>query len=334
VPNSFILQARRLAAAVLLAGSLAAPAVAGPLLPLPLPSAGQVEPAPVRVAQNQQQAAQLAVRIQQLEEQIRLLTGQVEGLQFQLTQMQVLLEKQAADYEFRFQELEGGAGGKPQAATESGGAMPTAELPQDPAILPPVDSGALDAPLLSAEDAPMHDLGDSRDPLLGTGAGADGAPLGTMAEGDLANLGGGRPLDLSLDGGTPVNGDAAAQYQAGYDAIVRGDYAFAEDQFRQFIELYPTDPQAADATNWLGEALLQRGAYDEAADVLLTGFQSFPDSPRSADLLLKLGVALAGAGEVATACRTFTEVERRYPQSSPAFQTRLADERARAQCPA
>ncbi len=52
-----------------------------------------------------------------------------------------------------------------------------------------------------------------------------------------------------------------AQYQAGYDAIVRGDYAFAEDQFRQFVALYPDDPQAPDATNWLGEALMQRGAY-------------------------------------------------------------------------
>ncbi len=34
------------------------------------------------------------MRIQQLEEQIRVLTGQVEGLQFQLTQMQTLIEEQ------------------------------------------------------------------------------------------------------------------------------------------------------------------------------------------------------------------------------------------------
>ena len=59
---------------------------------------------------------------------------------------------------------------------------------------------------------------------------------------------------------------------------MRGDYAFAEDQFRQFIALYPKDPQAPDATNWLGEALLQRQAYDEAADVLLTGFQTYQSS--------------------------------------------------------
>ena len=275
------------------------------------------------VSAQSQNEAQLAVRIQQLEEQIRLLTGQVEGLQFQLTQMQTLIERMTADNEFRFQQLEGGAPATPPSSAQTTGDAGTLPVAQTPAIDPNATAG------ISAEeqaDVPMDfDLGDSQDPLVGTGV---------NGQGDLANLGGGRPLDLTLDGGTPVNGDAVAQYNAGYDAIVRGDYAFAEDQFRQFVQLYPTDPQAADATNWLGEALLQRGAYDEAADVLLTGFQKYPEAARAPDILLKLGVALAGAGEQETACRTFAEVVKRYPTVTPAFQSRLADERARAQCPA
>jgi tol-pal system protein YbgF len=268
------------------------------------------------VSAQSQSEAQLALRIQQLEEQIRLLTGQVEGLQFQLTQMQTLLERMTADNEFRFQQLEGGA---PPATppAQTGGAL------QAPAVDSNTTAGL---PAEEQADMPMDfDLGESADPLVGTGQ---------TGQGELANLGAGRPLDLSLDGGTPVNGDAVAQYNAGYDAIVRGDYAFAEDQFRQFVQLYPDDPQAPDATNWLGEALLQRQAYDEAADVLLTGFQKYPEAPRAPDILLKLGVALAGAGEQETACRTFAEVVKRYPAVTPAFQSRLADERARAQCPA
>ena len=115
--------------------------------------------------------------------------------------------------------------------------------------------------------------------------------------------------------------------------MVRGDYAFAEEQFRQFVALYPDDPQAADATNWLGEALLQRGAYDEAADVALTGFQNYPNSPRAPDLLMKVGVALAAVGERDAACRTFVEVRSRYQELAAAFVTRLNDEEAKAQCP-
>ena len=291
------------------------------------------------LAQNNQQAAQLAVRIQQLEEQIRLLTGQVEGLQFQLTQMQTLIERMSQDNEYRFQQLEGGGATQPMRSGEAP-AAPTLPAGETPRLMPsdPMETAAI--PTLGPQDQPMHPLpgdavGESADPLVGTGVAGGGQLVAPAGEGDLANLGGGRPLDLTFGGGgTPVNGDAAAQYAAGYDAIVRGDYGFAEDQFRQFVALYPDDPQTADAFNWLGEALLQRGAYDEAAEVLLEGWQNYPQAPRSPDILLKLGVALAGAGEVDTACRTFDEVTRRYGAQGEQFEQRLASERGRAQCAA
>ena len=308
--------------------------------------------APEFVSAQSRQDAQVTVRVQELEDTVRTLTGQVEGLQFQLTQMQELIQKMQDDNEFRFQQLEGGAkagaGKKTEAATPSGGVTPTDALPQpaqgnqptevpapspadsapppaltaaDGTVLPPADVGAP-----ASGEVPMDgDVGQSADPLVGTNG----------ANGSATALGTGRPLDLNLNSSQALSdGDATAQYQAGYDAIVRGDYAFAEDQFRQFVALYPKDPQAADATNWLGEALLQRKAYDEAADVLLTGFQNYPQSPRAADMLLKLGIALAGAGEQDTACRTFAEVTKRYGKQPAAFNTRLAAERQQAKCPA
>jgi tol-pal system protein YbgF len=140
---------------------------------------------------------------------------------------------------------------------------------------------------------------------------------------------------ISLDDQqTLEDGDARAQYVAGYNAIVRGDYAFAEKQFRQFVATYPLDPQAPDAANWLGEALLQRQAYADAADTMLTAFQAYERSARAPDLLLRLGIALVGAGEVKTACRTYSEVAKRYPNTPEAFTERLKEERQRAKCPA
>lgn len=275
-------------------------------------------------AQSREEA-QLAVRIQQLEEQIRLLTGQVEGLQFQLTQMQTMLEKQTEDNEFRFQQLEGG-GAAPAAAPQTQGAVEPERLPADPtttAALPQV------TPLeLPAGNQPVPDpgLGESADPLVGSNSN------GTGTLGDLT-LQPQRPHDLTFDAGTTLSsGDANAQYQAGYEAIVRGDYSFAEDQFQQFISLYPDDPQAADATNWLGEALMQRGAYDDAALVLAEGYQKYEASPRAPDLMLKLGIALVGAGEQEVACRTFFTLEKRYPNLAPQFAQRLNDEKSKAQC--
>ena len=313
--------------------------------------------APIFVQAQSRNEAQLAVQIQDLQDQVRSLTGQVEGLQFSIGQMQTQLQQMADDNEFRFQQLEGGGSGKTEAAPQSGGAMPSAEAPQpatgndstaeaapdktalpDPNAAPSGDaqagvSGSLtnlggDDDIPITNDEPMDDLGDSADPLLGQGQAGE-SPVGALGAPN------GVPLNLSLDGGqTLEDGDAKAQYAAGYDAIVRGDYAFAEEQFRQFVALYPQDPQAPDATNWLGEALLQRQAYDEAADVLLTGFQNYPRSARGPDLLLKLGIALAGAGEVDTACRTYFEVSKRFPSQPAAFNQRLQAERQKAKCPA
>ncbi|MBI4921793.1 MAG: tol-pal system protein YbgF [Devosia nanyangense] len=298
--------------------------------------------APEFVVAQSKSEAQITVRLQELEDTVRTLTGQVEGLQFQLTQMQELLQKMQDDNEFRFQQLEGGAGKKTDAATQSGGATPTGALPQAPAgeqttdpatTTPPAPLGTDASAPADAGTATGDSLGDSADPLLGTGN-SSGALLGTIPEADADALNGGRPLNLNLDSSQELsNGDAEAQYAAGYEAIVRGDYPFAEEQFRQFVALYPKDPQAPDAANWLGEALLQRQAYDEAADVLLTGFQNYGSSARAPDLLLKLGIALAGAGEQDTACRTFFEVAKRYTEQPAAFTQRLADEKAKAKCP-
>lgn len=303
---------------------------------------------PQLAAAQSQQDAQLTVRVQQLEEQIRDLTGQLQGLQFTLTQMQEQLQKMQDDNEFRFQQLEGGngaskggAGKKTDAATGSGGATPAGALPPAPQgeqtnttgqatdVAPTPDTGDSAGGDTGDAGAAMDSdgLGESADPLVGKGGGT--------ADLTLPTDGNGQPLNLSLDSSQELtNGDAQAQYQAGYDAIVRGDYAFAEDQFRQFIALYPKDPQAPDATNWLGEALLQRQAYDEAADVLLTGFQNYQKTPRAPDLLLKLGIALGGAGEQETACRTFAEVAKRYPSQPTAFMQRLAQEKQKEKCPA
>jgi TolA-binding protein len=51
------------------------------------------------------------VRVQQLEDSVRQLTGKVEDLNYQLLQMQEQMRQMQKDNEFRFQQLEGGHGG-------------------------------------------------------------------------------------------------------------------------------------------------------------------------------------------------------------------------------
>lgn len=278
------------------------------------------------VAQTNRQSAQMNLRISQLEEQMRVLNGQVEGLQFQLTQMQTFLERLQEDYDFRFEQLEGSRAGKTSAASQPGGAMLSGGMPQT--------QKQSEKPSTSLRQSASQDLMGPDAGLLDENS-VDGLVLrnGELGLGTTDLNLSGDELDLQLpDDGFMRQGDASAQYRAGYEAVVRGDFDFAEDQFRQFVDLFPKHASAPEAANWLGEALLQRGEFDEAAAVLLKSFQAYSNSTRAPDLLMKLGVALAGAGEIDTACRTFAEVTRRFTNQPKSFVDRLQSEMQAAKC--
>lgn len=299
------------------------------------PQAPVVADGRIHVAQNSQNAAELLVRIQDLEEQLRQLTGRIEGLEFQLQQSLKVQE----DNEFRFQQLEGTTPvGKPQAAVPTDGVTPSDALPQDqtPDVavdtidrLPATPGDDLAAPDLPSDDLPMHGLDDSLDPLLNGGT----DQLGTIDGSDEALLD--RPLDLTLGGDEVLSsGDAKAQFEAGRDAMSRGDYGFASEQLAQFLEYYRGDPAAPDAVNYLGEALIQQQDYQQASQVLAQGYIDYSQSSRAPDIMLRLGVALSGLGQAELACENFARLRERYPNVAPKFKERLEVEAQKAQCPA
>ncbi len=299
------------------------------------PQAPVVDDGRIHVAQNNQNAAELLVRIQDLEEQLRQLTGRIEGLEFQLQQILKVQE----DNEFRFQQLEGTTPvGKPQAAVPTDGVTPSDALPQDqsPDVaadtierLPATPGDDLAAPDLPETDLPMHGQGESFDPLLNGGT----DQLGTLDGSDEALLD--RPLDLTLGGDEVLSsGDAKAQFEAGRDAMSRGDYGFASEQLAQFLEYYRDDPAAPDAVNYLGEALIQQQDYQQASQVLAQGYIDYSQSSRAPDIMLRLGVALTGLGQVELACENFARLRERYPNVAPRFKERLEVEAQKAQCPA
>ncbi|MDR3474466.1 MAG: tol-pal system protein YbgF [Devosia sp.] len=336
---------RRLVAAVLLVG-LVLPMQAAPVSAAGLFGGDQG-------SQSARDAAQLTLRIQDLEQQVRDLTGQVQGLQFQLTQLQTLIDRTNQDNDFRFKQLEGGRGGTPagksNAADQSGGVTPSEIAPQNPTAAQPAarqTASAAAAPIDLNGGAPQagDSLGPSYDPLVGKGKpgvapSSEEVPLGPSSgrpttANPAADAGSAPVTKQASLGGSPAQNPAAqAQYKSGYDAIVKGDYAGATSAFKVFIKQYPDDPQAADATNWLGEALLQQQDYVDAADVLVTGYKTYPTSPRAPDMLLKLGIALAGAQQQDAACKTFGLLAQKYPNTTTAFKTRLKQEMARGKCP-
>ena len=140
-------------------------------------------------AQQQMDESDVVVRIDQLQNQIRQLTGSVEQLQFRNQQLEQQMKRMQDDNEFRFQELSGKGGARPaqQAARPQPGAQPGAISQQ-----PMNSAGSLPPPQQQMQQQQVQQpqggggRGDAFDPSQSPNA--PGAPrqLGTGRRSDIA----------------------------------------------------------------------------------------------------------------------------------------------------
>lgn len=274
-----------------------------------------------------------AVRLNEMEERIRTLTGHIEQLTYQLREMQEQMRRMQEDNEYRFQQLESGAPQKRSDAAPSGGA------------------GALPGPEGSLGTLPVGGSGD------GDWANTGGYDQANSNEGlpsggpiDLSALANGQvqsrignelettPPDAALpQGGDQIagligTGDPRSDYDAAYSLAVNGDYIGAENGFRAFLANYPAHQLTSNAQYWLGESLLAQKNYRDAADAFLKTYTDHPNSNKSADSLLKLGVSLRSLGEADAACATFSQLINQYPNAAPALLLQARDEQRLANC--
>ncbi|MEX0954339.1 MAG: tol-pal system protein YbgF [Rhizobiaceae bacterium] len=256
-------------------------------------------------------------RVTQLEEELRQLNGLVEELNFQVLQMQDQLRKMQEDNEFRFQQLEGGAGGGPAPAAQKSENTDVEEIIEN-------TDGTTDT--ATAPATLPRNLGsvtfDKDGNLVGSG----------VADNGLPGVETGADTDNTQVAALPSTSDPDELYRSAYEFVLSGDYGAAEAGFRQHIERFPSDERTADAHFWLGEALLGQDKYRDAAQIFLAANRDFPDARKASETMLKLGISLAAMDQRDVACATLDEVKNRYPQASAAVLERAKAERARASC--
>ena len=258
-----------------------------------------------------------ADRFNRIEAQMRMLTGQIEELEFRLRQVQEQLQRAQADSDFRFNELEGGDGAavRPPPQPSSAPALPS----------PPATAQALGGQLSPATVA-TQSVGGGTQPLDLSALARGNTPSTQLPSGNVASGGTARLVSAA------PTGDPRLDYQRGYDLILSGNYLGAEEAFRQFLVAHSGDQLAPDAQFWIGESYFARGQYREAADEFLAGYKAYPASAKGPDTLLKLGLSLAGLGEREAACSTYAAVLKQYPQASNALRQRVVSEQAVAAC--
>ena len=246
------------------------------------------------------------IRMDQLEAQLRTLTGQLEEIQYNISQLSNRFEKTKADDELRFQQLEG-HGAPPQAAA--------AETEPRTALASPTRG-----------NAGAGDMGHAPSTSVTLGAVQNGPPPASPPQP-------GAPTPATAPAGSALpNGSSLEQYNYAFGLLRDSDYAAAEAAFRAFLQKHPNDPLADNALYWLGETYFKRGDYPAAASAFAEGYQKYPQGPKAPDDLLKMGISLADAGRKQEACFSFARLERDFPQMAPFIKDREVTEKKKAGC--
>ncbi|MBD8876875.1 tol-pal system protein YbgF [Roseibium polysiphoniae] len=274
------------------------------------------------------------VRVNELEERLRVLTGQIEQLSFQMRELQDQMRRMQEDNEYRFQQLEGGTPGKRSdigQPSQTNGAQEFSGAPKSLGTLPASGSGDADWSATGGYENGATNLPTNGpidlSALAGGAADVPSGPTGLDAPQDPLTT-----QSAQTFAGLSASGDPREDYDRAYSYAVNGQYAAAEEGFRSFIETYPDDRLASNAQFWLGESLLAQRNYRDAADAFLKTYTDNPGSDKSPDSLLKLGLSLNGLGEGDAACATFAELLNKFPNAAPAVLSQAREERSRAQC--
>lgn len=254
-------------------------------------------------------ALNLEVRVSQVEDQVRTLTGRIEETSYQLDQLRQRLDKLSGDIDFRLNQLNRDGGSAPSGPAD---APPPAAGARGGSAAPRPSPGAGGNP----SDAP------SQSGILGTIEVPAGAPpsSGGASDGQIA----GRP--------GASGGSAQDQYNFAFGLLRQSRYDEAEQALRAFIQHNPGNALTGNAQYWLGETYYVRKDYTNAAAAFAEGYEKYPKSSKAADNLLKLGMSLANLGQKDNACRSFARLDRDFPQAAAEIKDRSGAEKKRLGC--
>lgn len=209
--------------------------------------------------------ADLVIKINQLQQEVRELRGLVEQQQHEIESLKARQRDQYLDLDRRLQERTGGPPAQvPDAsAAEEGGAVRggggTGERDD---ISPGRDRDTASGPRPVADEAGRQRAYDAAFTLLRDGRYAD------AAEGFREFL------EQYPDGPLADN----AQYWLGESYYVTGNFDIAQNAFQQVLNRFPDSPKVPDAHLKLGFCYYELEQWDQARSTLDEVTQAYPDS--------------------------------------------------------
>jgi tol-pal system protein YbgF len=193
-------------------------------------------------------------RLNQLQQSISLLTGQIEQLQYKNQQLQQQMEKMQADYEYRLDQLEKGRGGGGPRPSPSPSAGPPPPPPPQASAGPPPAGGA-------TGDQLYHDA------------------FKMLQDGDYPGAEKAFRTFVQRNPQHVLAGNA--QYWLGETYYARRDYQNAMAAFAEGYKVYKASPKGPDNLLKLGVTLAVLNRKSDACAVFARFNQ---DYPRATDL--------------------------------------------------
>ena len=274
--------------------------------------------------------ARLQVQIQNLESQIRTLTGRIEEIEYGINRVTERVEKLVADVDIRFQALESGNG--PGAGSAPAGA--TQRPDQRSAIGGTQIASTAEKPVSSsARTKPAEGL-DVGQQVLGTmsqsgTASAVKPALETLPEGTNGRAG---TTSSGKEQVASATGTPKERYDEAFQFLQQQQYDKAATAFDGFVKENPDSPLSSNALYWLGETHYYRKDYAEAAKVFLDGYKRYPKGSKAPDNLFKLGKSLAAIDENQPACAALNKLLKSYPSANKRLLGNAKSEMSKLKC--
>jgi len=286
-------------------------------------------------------AALSAQRVNDIEQSLRRLTGDMEELMFQLNQIASYMDRVQSQLDFvernqldlvesnqrTLDMLTGlppdGVPGAVPGETVLGETPVEENVEQRVFEIPVVQPGAL---ALAPSDGSLGSIPEDvvlptpKTPLQSGGTSSEsGVLLGNRSV----------PNFPSATGGS----DPDAEFQAAMGLLSSAQYERAEEAFRIFSLTYPDTELGAQALYWSADIAYSvdrdyQGAARDFAELL----RQYPDAPRAPDGMLKLGLSLLALGQIQEGCVTLAALPRTFPNASASITGRASTEHQNAAC--
>jgi tol-pal system protein YbgF len=266
-----------------------------------------------RLQHEQAQDSSLATlnqRVNDLDDSLRRLTGQIEELDHRIGEQNERMARMRKDFDYKICSMVAQQVG---ATTEPGeeASLPCAGQGQQQSSAPPSAPGA-GAPNMTGT---IH---------LAPPPGV----LGTLPRNDLGNL----PQPSTTEPNQMASLDSRPQFESALNLLAKAQYEEASAAFRSFADTYPNDDLAAQAVYWVGDIAYVQRDYPNAARAFAEELKKYPTGTRAPESMLKLGQSLLALNQKKEGCRALGTLPNQFPAASKSVTDQAFAARKTAGC--